>query len=164
MKLSDRFVVGAWITHVDFGIGQVKGVEVKRISGNESQYYRIKTADSLYWLPVDNVNPEKLRGLATPREIEQSIMTLQALPEALGATPIVRQNAIKNARYKNTLQDLARIVRDLHAYRQKKGGLAVKEGSAYKLLKQRLINEWAMVMQKQPEMVTSRLDALLASH
>lgn len=163
MKSNDHFVVGDWITHVDFGIGQVMGIESKRISGTESHYYRITTKDSTFWLPVDKVNPEKLRSLATPGEIEQTIAALQAPPETLGSTPLARQAAIKSARLKNTLQDVACIVRDLYAYRQKKGELAVKESSAYKLLRQRLVSEWAMVMQKQPDTVTSRLDALLAS-
>lgn len=163
MEKVDCLVVGEWVTHIDFGIGQVEGIDVKSISGSESRYYRIKTADSTYWLPVENVDTDKLRELATPSEIQQTVETLQAPPKPLGQTPAVRQNKIKKARLKNTLQDMARIVRDLHALRQKKGTLAVKEGSAYKLLKKRIVEEWALVMKKKPETVNNRLESLLTS-
>ena len=64
---------GDWIVHFHFGIGQIDGVDVKDISGEEKRYCRIQATDCTFWVPVDQMDGDLVRPLATPKEIKQAI-------------------------------------------------------------------------------------------
>ena len=80
MKEFQSYSTGDWIVHAYYGIGQIKGVEVKCISGEESRYYKIQATGSTYWMPVDQMDSEALRPLATSEEMQQAIDVLQEPP------------------------------------------------------------------------------------
>ena len=104
---------------------------------------------------------EVLRPLSSQEEIQLAIAALQRPPKEMSSNYKERQMRIQKARIMNTPQSMARIVRDLRERRRNKGPLNTTERSAYQTLKQRLIEEWAMVTGNQVEKVTSRIDTLL---
>lgn len=150
-----------WIVHARYGIGQIKGVDVKNISGEESRYYRIATTDSTFWIPVDQMNSDVLRPLSTLEEIEQAIVTLQKPPEEMSPNFQIRQNRIQNTQMRNTPRAMAGLIRDLRAYRRDKGVLNSTERSAFRTLKQRLIQEWAIVTGARTENVETKLNNMI---
>jgi RNA polymerase-interacting CarD/CdnL/TRCF family regulator len=107
------------------------------------------------------MDSEVLRPLSTQEEIQLAIVALKKPPKEMSSNYKERQQRIHKAQTRNTPQSMARIIRDLRELRRKKGPLNATERSAYRTLKQRLIEEWAMVTDNKIEKVTSKLDDLL---
>ena len=162
MQETHVYSEGDWIAHSHYGIGQVQGIEVKEISGEENRYYSVKTKDNMYfWIPVDQIDGEVLRPLSTEQEIEQAIETLERPPKEMSSNYKTRQSRIRNTKLLNTPKAIARLIRDLRAHRRQKGVFNKTEHSAFRTLRQRLAEEWAIVTGLQKEKVESRLDTLL---
>ncbi len=161
MEESHAYSEGDWIVHSHYGIGQIQGVEVKGISGEDTRYFRIRTSDSAYWMPIDQMDSEVLRPLSTPEEIQRAIATLQKPPRTMSSNFKLRQSRIQRAQLRNTPSAIARLVRDLRWRQRDKGPLNGTERSAFRIFKQRLVEEWAIVTGKSIEKVASRLDILL---
>jgi RNA polymerase-interacting CarD/CdnL/TRCF family regulator len=162
MEETHDYSKGDWIVHAYYGIGKIKGIEVKCISGEESRYYKIQATDSTYWMPVDQIDSEALRPLATSEEMEQAIDVLQDPPKEMSSNQNTRKGRIKRVQLQNKPKSVARLVRDLQARQKEKGTLNQNERTAFSVLKQQLIEEWAIVSGLNSETVASELDALLA--
>lgn len=150
-----------WIVHINYGLGQILCRETKCISGEEIEYFRIQASDSTFWVPVDQINSDLIRPICSEDEIQRAIAILEKPPEAMSSNLALRQSRIKNVRQENTPQEIARLVRDLQAYQREKKGLNQTESSAFRTLKQRLVEEWALVMDARDEEITTRLSTLL---
>lgn len=161
METNHSYSKGTWIVHTQYGIGKIIGIDIKDISGEETRYFRIKSNNSTFWIPTDQMDSEVLRPLSTQEEIQLAIAALQKPPKEMSSNYKERQLRIHKAQTRNTPQSMARIIRDLRELRRKKGPLNATERSAYRTLKHRLIEEWAMVTDNKIEKVTSRLDDLL---
>jgi CarD family transcriptional regulator len=161
MEESSPYSKGDWIVHSHYGIGQIKGIEVKGISGEETQYYRVKTTDSAFWMPIDKMDSELLRPLSSPEEIERAIDTLGMPAKEMSSNFKARQNRINRDRNRNTPRAIARLVRDLQGRQRAKGPLNGTELSALRALKQRFVEEWAIVSGAETETVESWLDRVL---
>lgn len=152
---------GDWIVHANFGVGQFKGIEVKTISSKETRYWRIQTIDSTFWMPVNQLDSELFRPLASPEEIQQAIASLQRPPIEMSSDFRIRQLRIQDVRIRNTPDGIARLIRDLRARQRDKGMLNMDERSALLTLKKRLVEEWAIVTGSRTEIVVTKLDTLL---
>jgi RNA polymerase-interacting CarD/CdnL/TRCF family regulator len=152
---------GEWIVHSRYGIGKIEGVDVKEISGEKTDYFRITTTDSIYWMPVNQMDSDVLRPLASPEEIDQAIVVLQKPPEEMSPNFQIRQNRIQKTQMDNTPDGMAELIRDLRAYRREKGVLNSTERSAFRTLKSRLIQEWAIVTGVRTEKVESELNNMI---
>lgn len=161
METNGTYEKGTWLVHTQYGIGKIKGIDIKDISGEETRYYRIKTNNSTFWIPIDQMDSDALRPLSTQEEIQLAIATLQKPPKEMSSNYKERQKNIQKARIRNTPQSMARVVRDLRERRRNKGPLNTTERSAYHTLKERLIEEWSMVTGHRIEKITSKVDSLL---
>jgi RNA polymerase-interacting CarD/CdnL/TRCF family regulator len=161
MEQLHDYSQGDWIVHSYYGIGKIKGIETKSISGEDCRYYKIKATDSTYWLPIDQMDSEKLRPLATSEDIQQAIDVLHKPPKEMSSNQNTRKSRIRRVQLENEPEDVARLVRDLQARRKEKGILNQQERSAFSALKQQLIEEWAIISGLSPEAAASRLDFLL---
>ena len=65
MEKSTTFSKGQWIVHHYYGVGQVKGIEKKVLDGQEWSYYKVKTRNSQYWIPVQSEDNSRLRPLSS---------------------------------------------------------------------------------------------------
>ena len=152
---------GDWLVHCTYGLGQIKALELKCISGEETRYWRVKTADSIYWMPVEQMESAVIRPLATRAEIEQAIVILGKPAEKMAANHTARKSRIQQVRSENSPQAIARLIRDLRARQRQKGILGQVERSAYATLRQRLMEEWAAVTGAQMEWIAAQFEALL---
>lgn len=153
-----------WLVHTHYGIGQIKAIEEKGISGANVRYFRIETTDSTYWMPIDQMDSEKIRPLSSPEEIQLVIAVLSRPPQEMSADHNARKNRIRSVNLQNTPEGTARLIRDLRARQQKRGELSMEETSAIRSLKQKLVEEWSLVTGKNAEKIASKLDDLLNNH
>lgn len=164
MEETRTYSKGDWIVHSHHGIGRIKGVEKKNISGEETRYFRIKTTDSVFWMPEEKMDSEALRPLSTPDEIQQALAILQNPPGEMSSNYKIRQLRIQKAQSLNSPNAMARIIRDLRAYRRKAGALNSSERNAFRALKQHLVEEWAIVAGIDRKQATQNLENLLNLH
>jgi RNA polymerase-interacting CarD/CdnL/TRCF family regulator len=161
MNASHIYAEGDWLAHSDYGIGQIKGIEVKDISGASVDYFRIQTTDSTIWVPVNRMDSEKIRPLSTLEEFRLVIAILQRPPREMSTDHQVRKTRIQRVQLQNMPEDIARLIRDLRARQRDMGKYNLNENDAVRILRQRLVDEWSVITGKNVESVTSSLDALL---
>ena len=163
MQQLSTYAVGDWIVHTHYGVGQIKSMEVKCISGEDKKYYRVETEDSTFWMPADQMDSDLLRSLSSPEEIEEAIELIQEPANELPANLKVRQSQIRDAQNRNTPRSTALLIRDLRALRRQKGVLNNTESLALRTLTQRFTCEWAIVSGVSSDTTLSELEQLLSS-
>lgn len=161
MEEVREYSKGDYIVHTRYGIGQIKGLDLKDISGEETRYYRVKTTDSTYWIPVDQMDSEVLRPLSSAEDIQKAITALQNPPKEMSQNYKTRQSRIQTVQDRNTPRAIARLIHDLRERQREKGALNKTERSAFRTLKQRLVEEWALVTGAKTEKIESKLNILL---
>ena len=64
---SDQSVysIGDWIVHVYYGVGQILSKENMTLEGTRQMYFRIKTENSSYLLPLTKIDLNRVRPLAS---------------------------------------------------------------------------------------------------
>jgi RNA polymerase-interacting CarD/CdnL/TRCF family regulator len=161
MEQTNSYAIGDWIAHSYYGIGQIECIEVKGISGEDADYFRIDASNSIFWVPVVQTDDETIRPLSSLAEIQQALDALNEPPELMSANHKLRNIRVVQAQRSNSLKVFADTIRDLRAFQQQqKVGLNVTERNALKSLKHRLAAEWATVAGMQPEKAASMLDDL----
>jgi RNA polymerase-interacting CarD/CdnL/TRCF family regulator len=141
MNASHIYAVEDWLAHTYYGIGQIKGIEVKDISGASVDYFRIQTSDSTFWVPVDRMDSEKMRPVTTLEEFGLVIAILQRPPKAMSADHKVRKTHMEHVQEQNMPEEMARLMRDLRARQRDKGKYSLDENNVVRTLKQRLADE-----------------------
>lgn len=75
MNASHIYAVADWFEHTYYGIGQIKGIEAKDISGASVDYFWIQTTDSTFWVPVDRMDSEKNRPFIPHSAVSEATRT-----------------------------------------------------------------------------------------
>jgi RNA polymerase-interacting CarD/CdnL/TRCF family regulator len=161
MQQLSTYDVGDWIVHMHYGVGQIKSLEVKCISGEDKKYYRIETEDSTFWMPADQMDSDLLRSVSTAEEIEEAIGLIQEPACEMPANLKTRQSHIKDVQNRNTTRSMALLIRDLRALRKQKVVLNNTESLALRMLTQRFVCEWAIVSGVSSAKAAVELEQLL---
>lgn len=134
---------GDWMVHLYYGIGQVKGIERKHISGKMAKYYRVETKDIVFWVPVEETNPCRVRPLTPPSKLRKALKALEKPPREMEPDVKQRQNRIKDARSDGSLLSICRLIRDLSA-RQAEDSIGQNEKRALDFFEKLLLAEWSV--------------------
>jgi CarD family transcriptional regulator len=143
--MSTPFQPGEWIVHRQFGIGQIAGIEEKRISGEQAAYCRLDTTDGTIWVPVATLDSDRFRPVATRSELEEAIRVLQSPARAMAARFDERKQRIHAVRSEHCLIETSGLVRDLWV-RQIEKSLTIAEQRALRHLVACLLREWALCL------------------
>ena len=160
MEGSATFSKGEWIVHHYYGVGQVKGIEKKMLDGTEVSYYKVKTRNSQYWIPVESEDNSRLRPLSSPTEIKKLARILRRKPNEMDPDHMQRKRLIKEVLDEGSLLDMARLIRDLSA-RQVEKKLNPTEEDALKRFRDRLVREWSVCMEQDMEAANVEFQACL---
>ena len=162
-----EYQTGDWIVHAHHGVGQIKAAEDMSMSGTETTYYRIDMINSTIWIPVDQMDDGQLRPISDSSEFTEALEFLSGEPNELDQNINIRNNQIKEIINENTPSGTAQLVRDLWAREHNKGNLNESERRAYRMLTDRLVQEWSLCMEidieKAREMLDERLRAPIQS-
>jgi RNA polymerase-interacting CarD/CdnL/TRCF family regulator len=157
------YTKGDWVVHVYYGVGQVRGLEKKRIEGKDRLYYRVEGDNGTFWLPVSNTNTERVRPVVSKQKLQTAIQALKERPQKVDHDHKKRGIWLKEARLTGTLNSIACLVRDLSVFDSKKK-LSPNEQDTLEELKARLVKEWSVVLNINPQEARMRLDDLIAGH
>lgn len=140
---QNQWAVGKWIVHRQFGVGEIVCREEKQISGESAEYFRVKTHNTLIWLPVDDVGDD-WRPILSAVEFAEVIDTLQKPPKEMADHFQSRNGRINNARNTNDPMISARLIRDLRGRWHRQGTLRSIEKEALQQHTRSLVQEWAL--------------------
>ena len=159
---SDQGVysIGDWIVHIYYGVGQILSKEKMTLEGIRQMYFRIKTENSSYWLPLSKIDVNRVRPLASKYQIKKALALTRKPPRKLSNDYKVRRKEISQAINDISLYSKARMIRDLQG-RRVSGYLNFGETEQLKKMKGNLCDEWAQVVQQNPEIVLKKLDEAL---
>lgn len=159
---TDRFQKGTWIVHQSYGVGQIQGVETRRLGGKEGTYYHllIHATESHIWVPVDKLD-DVSRPLTPPEKFKNVLAILERPPRKMATHINQRTNRIRDVRSQNSPMALARLLRDMLARKKERGALSQSESTALRRIKTRFLGEWAASMKLDLEEAEQQMMRLL---
>lgn len=158
--LQDTFSKDDWIVHANYGIGQVQGKEKKVLAGIKKVFFKVKTFNGVYWLPVVNTNVDRIRPLASKYQISRALTLIRKPPRRLPSDYRPRNKEISQAIRDVSLYSKARMIRDLNGKRVS-SKLNFNEKDALKTLKKQFLSEWAVVKREDYAILAQKLKKAL---
>jgi CarD family transcriptional regulator len=155
------FEIGDQVVHPQHGVGQIVKLESREFeSGVMRQYYEVSiSGTSTLWVPVDLV-AMGLRKPAKRTEIARCRKILTARPVPLTEEGRTRQALLAARLKQGTISTFCEVVRDLYAFGEHKSLYGTIAGF-YKVTKDVLCQEWAIVEGITPLDAVQEIDALL---
>ncbi|MFP3853047.1 MAG: CarD family transcriptional regulator [Anaerolineales bacterium] len=159
-KDKTTYAKGDWIVHLYHGVGQVKGIVSREVAGETSKYYRVKTDNSTLFIPVKELDEERMRPAATKKELNKALKVLKATPKEMAPDHNDRRRRIREVKNEGSLEDILELVRDL-SWRRYDKKLNNTEERALRRFKDRLLREWSVAMDTTPEEARRELNKIL---
>ena len=141
---TSSFSKGNWIVHCHYGIGQIKKVEKKRLDGQLNRFYKVQTDESTFWVPADQTDYERVRHLATNREIRRAINILKKPPQIIEDDHKERKAWIEKISANYSITSVATIVRELNAWKKIKK-LNSSDQKTLDRNRRLLLQEWSLI-------------------
>jgi RNA polymerase-interacting CarD/CdnL/TRCF family regulator len=161
--MSDKpksFRKGDWISHFQYGVGQVEGKE-KKILGEESQeYYKVQTRNGVYWIPTDKLDPERIRPVVSERNLQEAIAVLESPAEVMASKHTDRKKRIDEVTEQGGLEGFCALLRDLHAKRAA-GKLNTTEQRAHTAIKKKIAAEWSATREIPAQEANKEINKIL---
>jgi RNA polymerase-interacting CarD/CdnL/TRCF family regulator len=151
---------GSWIVHRHHGVGEIECIEEKSLGGSVTTYYKVVTADSTLWVPLTEADEELFRPLSSQEEFEQVLAILQRPPREMADNHLSRRSRINDVRAGNSLEEVARLLRDLWGRRAERP-LNNTEERALRSLTDRLLSEWTVTRNVDEAEAEQRMRSLL---
>lgn len=143
MEVS-KFAQGDWIVHNAYGVGQIRKIEEKPIHGEMVSVFRVKTRNSIYWLPIENVDNSRVRAISDEAKIHDALQQIEDTPHEIGSDYRARNHHISEVLQHGTLLLKVELLRDLLALRQEKVWSNTENDAANTLFDQ-LTSEYSVV-------------------
>ena len=156
MDSNMTYSTGDWIVHSYYGVGQIKRIEIKPIHEEDTQCFKVKTNDSTFWFPTNDPNNPRIRPVASQDVIQKVIKNLRTKANELNTDRDHWKKKIDEVQADGDLLSISILVRDLSA-QQILRDLNQTEKIALEKFKERLLREWASIMQEEIEKLRSTL-------
>ncbi len=159
-QLTVAYHPGDWIVHVHYGVGHIACIEEKELGGDSSTYYKVVTDNSTLWVPLDKADSGWFRPICTREEFSEILGILQSPPQEMNKNHLVRKRRIHDVKSQGSLQETARLVRDLWGRRNERQ-LNNTEETALRYLTDRLLMEWSVCMDVEQDEARAHLQEML---
>ncbi len=154
------FQKGDWIVHTAYGVGQIRKIEKKPIHGEMVNVFRVKTKDSVYWLPVANAGNDRIRRIADRQNLEKALKQLNAKPREIGTDYRTRNNHIAEVFSQGSIQSKVELLRDLMGLRQEKVWSNTENDAANTIFEQ-LSSEYSVICEVSLDEARDQLNQLV---
>jgi len=156
------FHEGDPVMHWTYGLGTVKRLEERNLSGEIALYYEVQIGNMTVWVPADDNLDSRLR---TPTLAAKFIHLLTILSGPGETLPVDRQERkllllewLKNGR----AESLCRVIRSLSTYRNVRP-LTDSDQALLKRSQNALLGEWGFALSVTPLQAEIELNRLLTS-
>jgi RNA polymerase-interacting CarD/CdnL/TRCF family regulator len=136
------FRKGDWVSHLQYGVGQVEGKENKTLGGESQEYYKVQTRNGVYWIPTDKLDPERIRPVVSDKKLQKAIAILESPAELMAGKHTDRKKRIDDVISMGDLEGFCALLRDLHGKRAA-GKLNTTEQRAHTSIKKKIAAEWS---------------------
>jgi RNA polymerase-interacting CarD/CdnL/TRCF family regulator len=136
------FRKGDWVSHLHHGVGQVEGKEKKSLDGESREYYKVQTRNGVYWIPTDDLDPDRIRPVVSEKALQKAIVFLESPPEQMDSKHTVRKNRINQVIEEGELEGFCTLLRDLQGKRAA-DKLNTTEQRVHATLKKKIAAEWS---------------------
>lgn len=153
---QEMLTKGDWIVHAHYGVGQIKGKDKKEFDGEKQTFFRVKTLNGVYWLPLGNSDADHIRPIASKNQIKRALRLIRKAPKKLPKDYKKRGKQISVVLRDVALYPKVRMIRDLYARKRTKK-LNFSEGDALEKMKKLFIDEWALVDEQDPDVLEGKL-------
>ena len=154
------FKKGDWVSHLHHGVGQVEGKEKKSLAGENREYYKVQTRNGIYWIPTDDLDPERIRPVVSEKNMQLAIDLLEAPAEQMDQKHTDRKNRINQVSTDGDLAGFCALLRDLHAKRVA-DKLNTTEQRAYTNIKKKIASEWSATREISLQDANKELNKIL---
>jgi RNA polymerase-interacting CarD/CdnL/TRCF family regulator len=151
---------GDWIVHSYYGIGQIKCVETKLIDEKKKRYYKVKTKNSTFFVPVNNISSDRIRPLSTEYRLRKAKKILKATPQIFPENHNDRRKLIQEISSDRSMDTSAGLIRDL-SYRKDTNGLNDFEEKTLQTVEKLFVREWAIIKSIPEEDVHEQLEKII---
>ena len=160
-KKPDSLTKGDWIVHVYYGIGQITKVETKAIGEEKSKYYRVDTRNSTFYVPVKNINFDRIRPLSSDYKLRKAKKILKSDPENLPENHNDRRKYIAEFVSSSEMDIAAELIRDLY-FRKENHSLNDYEMKVLENTEKMFLREWSIIQDISEEEAFERYQKVLA--
>jgi RNA polymerase-interacting CarD/CdnL/TRCF family regulator len=160
MDSNIPYSINDWIVHTHYGVGQIKRIEVKPIHGEDVKCFEVKTKDSTFWFPTTDTDNPRIRSVASRDIIYKVVKNLRRKASKLDIDKKQLKERIEHVQADGDLLSISIIVRELSA-QQVLRHLNQTEEDALAHFKERLVREWASIINEDVEKLRPTLDAYI---
>ena len=157
---ANTFERGDWIVHANYGVGQVRELEKKKLDGEKQAFYRVKTFNSEYWLSVARTDVEYIRPITSEYKINRALTMIRKAPRELPEKHAERSKVISEAIKDPSLYTKARMIRDLKG-KEQESKLNFTEEDAFLKMRKQFLDEWSVIKDVDREILEEKLDKAL---
>jgi RNA polymerase-interacting CarD/CdnL/TRCF family regulator len=154
------YTVGDWVVHSHYGVGQIKNLEIKPIHGKPTACFKVMTRDSTFWFPATGSNNPRIRPIGTRDIVRQVVRTLRRKPANLDKDKKYWRDRIQEVQSEGDLVTISKLIRNLSGQKTLRN-LIQSEQKALVYFKERLVGEWAVIMDTDTETIRPRLQAYI---
>lgn len=160
MDSTPAYAINDWVVHTYYGVGQIKRIETKPIHGEDTRCFKVKTNDSTFWFPTTDSDNPRVRPVASKDDIDKMIKNLRRKSNKLDSDRQVWKKRIAEIQPDGDLLAISVLIRDLSA-QQVVRQLNQTEQDALEHLKERLLREWASIINERVEKLRPELNAYI---
>ncbi len=154
------FRKGDWVSHLHHGVGQVEGKEKKSLGGESREYYKVNTRNGTYWIPTDNLDPERIRRVVSEKALQKALAILETPAEPMDSKHTIRKARINDVIAEGDLVGFCTLLRDLQGKRAA-DKLNTTEQRAHTTIKKKIAAEWSATREISLQDATKELNKLL---
>ena len=155
----DSLKKGDWIVHAFYGIGQIVSTETKVIGKKKTKYYKAKTANSTFFIPIENPINDRIRPLSSLYKLNKAQKILQEKPEEFPENHNERRKLISEVSSDRSMYTSAQIIRDLF-HRKHHQGLNDFEQKTFENTEKLFVTEWAIIKEISEEEARESLEKI----
>ena len=159
-KKPESLKKGDWVVHTYYGIGQIKSVETKSIGDKKNKYFKVKTRNSTFFVPVANIDEDRIRPVASDYKLRKARKILKAPPVPFPEDHNERKKMLAEISGDSSLEVSAQTIRDL-LFRKQTEGLNDYEEKTLQTLEKLFVREWAIIQDVSEEEAQERYEKLL---
>ncbi len=151
---------GDWVSHLQYGVGQVEGKEKKSLDDETREYYKVQARNGVYWIPTDNLDPDRIRPVVSEKNLQKAITILESPPEVMDGKHTVRKNRINEVIEAGDLLGYCILLRDLQG-KKVADKLNTTEQRAQTTIKRKIAAEWSATREIAVPDATKEINKLL---
>lgn len=148
--------------HSTYGVGQIKTVEEKPIHGETVRVFRVKTRNSIYWLPVKKADNMRIRRITNKEKLAEALAQLETEPEKMGDDYRARNNHIKEAFTNGSIEKSVELLRDLMGLREIKAWSNTENDAANTIFNQ-LASEYSVIYEIPLEEARQEINSVICA-